>query len=94
MSTYVLFRLVISVLSGVLFGSIGVVLLMPALMAWDSGDPATPMKVISYFSLSIIPVAVIASVLTCIFGYVFLLLDLIPIGAILLTFLYAKIVGD
>jgi len=91
---HVVIRILVSVLTGIFAGLIGIVLLMPAVMAWDSGSPTGPMKIISYSSFSVIPLAVISSVLSCIFGYSFLLLNLIPIGAILLTFLYAKIVGD
>ena len=94
MSSYVFLRLSIAILSGILFGSIGVLLIMPSIMAWDSGSPTVPLKIISYSCLSVIPVTVISSLLTCIFGYAFLLLNLIPIVVILLTFLYAKIVGD
>lgn len=91
---YLFVRILISILAGVLFSSLGMALLMPALMAWDSGDPTGPMKIISYLSFTIIPVSLIATVLSCSFGYGFLVLNLLPVFGILLTFLYAKIIGE
>ena len=88
---FVIARTVISIGVGALFLSLGVALLLPSLMAWDSGEPDLPMRILSYSSLSVIPISIVATVLSSIFGYAFLLLNLLPIASILSIILYLKI---
>ena len=87
-------RILISVLVGIIGSVIGLVLLMPAIMAWDSGSPTLVMKLISYTSIAVIPIVIIAVVLSCIFGYVYLLITLIPIAIITILFTTAMVTGN
>jgi hypothetical protein len=47
--------------AGILSGLAGVVLLMPSLMAWDSGNPPLDLKILSYSGLAVIPTAVLST---------------------------------
>ncbi len=87
-------RILVSVLVGIIGSGIGVALLMPAIMAWDSGSPTLIMKLISYTSMAVIPIVIIAAVLSCIFGYVYLLITLIPIAIITILFTTAMVTGN
>lgn len=93
MTFAIVIRILVSVLTGIFTGFLGIILLMPAIMAWDSGSPTLPMRLLSYLSLSVTPVAVISALLSCIFGYAFLLLNLLPIAGILLLFTFIWITG-
>lgn len=93
MTLAIVIRIIVSIFVGLIGGGIGTILLLPALMAWDSGNPSFIMKLISYTSLSISPAAIIAAILSCIFGYVYLLIAAIPIVIVLLCLAAAMIVG-
>lgn len=50
--------------TGVLGCAAGFVLLMPSVMAWDSGNPPLDMKILSYAGLSTIPVSILTTIIT------------------------------
>lgn len=50
--------------TGILGSAVGVVLLMPSVMAWDSGNPTLDMKILSYAGLSTIPVSILTTIIT------------------------------
>lgn len=90
----IIIRILISVLVGIIGSGIGLVLLMPAIMAWDSGSPTLIMKLISYTSIAVIPIVITAAILSCIFGYIYLLITLIPITIIIILFATAIGTGN
>lgn len=48
--------------AGIVSGLAGVVLLMPSLMAWDSGNPPLDLKILSYCGLAVIPTSILSTV--------------------------------
>jgi hypothetical protein len=47
--------------TGILGGLAGIVLLMPSVMAWDSGNPTLDLKILSYAGLSVVPVSILST---------------------------------
>lgn len=82
----------ISIGTGILGGLAGVVLLMPSVMAWDSGNPPWDLKLLGYSGLSVLPITVLTTILTIITqNKLFFSLYLIPISGIAFPFIIAFI---
>lgn len=94
MTLAIITRILVSILVGIIGSGVGIVLLMPAMMAWDSGNPSLIMKLISYASFAVIPITIIAAILSCIFGYIYLLIALLPVAIIAILFTTAMITGN
>jgi hypothetical protein len=73
----------IAIGTGLLGGLAGFVLLMPSVMAWDSGNPPLDLKILSYAGLSTIPVSILSTATVIVtqnkLGFVFYLIPALGI---------------